>query len=159
MYLVEQGVNNRGQKQLYEIAAPVAYLHYYYSWSKFGREAEYVVALHLKTAGWDVWLSPASKGPADIVATCNDHKWFIQVKASSGIPRLKGFEVKRLKELAESNSGLPVVSTFQPFPGGFSIGNYSILFYELDSWRLIDPVGFLEHEGCSALRSEARPRE
>ena len=127
-----------------------------YSWSKFGREAEYVVALYLKTIGWDVRLSPASRGPADIVATCKDAKWFIQVKASSGVPRLKGFEVKRLKVLAESKGGLPIVSTFQPFPGGFSTGNYSILFYLLDSWKLMDPAGFQGHASCSALRSEAR---
>ena len=114
-----------------------------YSWSKFGREAEYVVALYLKSIGWDVALSPASRGPADIVAICNNSKWFIQVKASAGIPRLRGYEVKRLKELAESNGGLPVVSTFQPFPGGFSTGNYSILFYALDSWQALDPMEFV----------------
>lgn len=156
MYFVEPWVNNRGQEQLYGIAAPAACL---YSWSKFGREAEYVVALYLKTVGWNVRLSPASRGPADIVATCDGQKWFIQVKASSGIPRLKGFEVKRLREFAESNNGLPVVSTFQPFLGGFSTGSYSILFYRLDSWRVIDPAGFLECGGCSASRSEARSRE
>jgi hypothetical protein len=156
MYLVKRRVNNRDQEQLYGIAAPAACL---YSWTKFGREAEYVVALYLKTVGWDVRLSPASRGPADIVATFDDQRWFIQVKASSGIPRLKGFEVKRLMDLAESNSGLPVVSTFQPFPGGFSTGNYSILFYELDSWQIIDPVGFQGHEGCSALRSGVRFHE
>lgn len=156
MYLVERRVNNRGAEQLYGMAAPAAHL---YSWSKFGREAEYVVALYLKTVGWDVRLSPASRGPADIVATCKNEKWFIQVKASSGVPRLKGYEVKRLKELAESDGGLPIVSTFQPFPGGFSTGNYSILFYMLDSWQLIDPAGFPERGGCSALRSGARSRE
>jgi hypothetical protein len=155
MYLVERRVKDRGQKQLYAIAAPAAHL---YSWSKFGREAEYVVALYLKTMGWDVRLSPASRGPADIVATCKNAKWLIQVKASSGIPRLKGREVKRLIELAESAGGLPVVSTFQPFPGGFSTGNYSILFYLLDSWQLIDPAGFPERRGCSALQSGARSR-
>lgn len=129
------------------------------SWSKFGREAEYVVALYLKSIGWNVQLSPASRGPADIVATYDDAKWFIQVKASSGIPRLKGFEVKRLIELAEGNGGLPVVSTFQPYPGGFSTGNYSILFYLLESWQLIYPAGFPERGGYSALQSEARFRE
>jgi len=104
-----------------------------YSWSKFGREAEYIAALYLKSIGWDVRLSPASRSPADIVANCDSSKWFIQVKPSSGIPRLKGYEVKRLMELAKSKGGLPVVSTFQPFCGGFSTGNYSILFYVLDS--------------------------
>lgn len=127
-----------------------------HSWSKFGREAEYVVALYLKTMGWGVALSPASRGPADIVAICDSSKWFIQVKASSGIPRLKGYEVKRLVELAESSDGLPVVSTFQPFPGGFSTGNYSILFYLLDSWQELDPMKFLERGDRTSLRSSAR---
>lgn len=103
------------------------------SWSKFGLEAEYVFALYLKSIGWDIALSPASKRPADIIAIRNNIKWFIQVKASSGIPRLKGYEVKRLIKLAKSSGGLPVVSTFQPFPGGFSTGSYFILFYLLQS--------------------------
>ena len=127
-----------------------------HSWSKFGREAEYVVALYLKSIGWDVALSPASRGPADIVAACNNSKWFIQVKASAGIPRLRGYEVKRLRELAEKNGGLPVVSTFQPFPGGFSTGNYSILFYALDSWDALDPIESLGHADRISLRSSAR---
>jgi len=126
-----------------------------YSWSKFGREAEYIVALYLKSIGWDVMLSPASRGPADIVATCHDSKWFIQVKASAGVPRLRGYEVKRLKELAENNNGLPVVSTFQPFRGGFNTGNYSILFYVLDSWKAIEPMKFLGHADHIASRSSA----
>ena len=128
-----------------------------YSWTKFGREAEYVVALYLKSAGWDVSLSKGSRGPADVVATIDDvQKWFIQVKSSSGIPRLKGYEVKRLVHLASSKGGVPVVSMLQPFgAGGFSIGNYSILFYELDGWRPLDPT---DYGGRSALRSEARSR-
>ncbi|AFU57080.1 hypothetical protein Ngar_c01300 [Candidatus Nitrososphaera gargensis Ga9.2] len=139
---------------------PLPLLH---SWSKFGREAEYVVALYLKSMGWDIALSPASRGPADIVATCccsgnSRSTWFIQVKASAGIPRLRGYEVRRLKELAASKNGLPMVSTFQPsFPGGFSTGNYSITFYLLDSWQELDPMEFLERGGgCTSLRSSAR---
>jgi hypothetical protein len=127
-----------------------------YSWSKFGREAEYVVALYLKSIGWDVRLSPASRGPADIVASCESSKWFIQVKASSGIPRLKGYEVKRLMELAKNNGGLPVVSTFQPFSGGFSTGNYSILFYVLDSWQAIEPMKFEGRREHIASQPSAR---
>ena len=120
------------------------------SWSKFGLEAEYVVALYLKSIKWDVRLSPASRGPADIVAICNSSKWLIQVKASSGIPRLKGYEVRRLIRLAESSGGLPVVSTYQPFPGGFSTGNYSILFYLLPSWQELDPLKISEGRGRSS---------
>lgn len=126
------------------------------SWSRFGREAEYVVALYLKSAGWDVALSPASRGPADIVATYEDSKWFVQVKASSGIPRLKGYEVKNLQELASGNGGLAVVSTYQPFPGGFSTGNYSILFYLLDSWQELDPMRSAGRAGHTSLRPSAR---
>lgn len=127
-----------------------------YSWSKFGREAEYVVALYLKSMGWDVVLSPASRGPADIVATCSNARWLIQVKASSGIPRLKGYEVKRLQELAASKGGLPVVSTLQPYCGGFSTGNYSILFYALDSWKILDPMEAVGRGGCTSWQSSAR---
>ena len=156
MYLVERPVNNCGPEKLYGIAALAACL---YSWSKFGREAEYVVALYLKTIGWNIRLSPASRGPADIVATNHIEKWFIQVKASSGIPRLKGFEVKRLIEIARRNDGQPVVSTFQPLPGGFSTGNYSILFYLLDSWQALDPTESLAQRDGNALRSSARFRE
>ena len=129
-----------------------------YSWTKFGREAEYVVALYLKSIGWDVTLSKGSRGPADITAAIGDvHKWFIQVKSSSGIPRLKGYEVKRLVDLASGRGGVPVVSTLQPFGagGGFSIGNYSILFYELTGWQQLDPS---DYGGCSALRYKARSR-
>jgi Restriction endonuclease len=128
-----------------------------YSWSKFGREAEYVVALYLKSMGWqDVRLSRGSRGPADIVATCKSARWFIQVKASGGVPRLKGYEVKRLVEHAASKDGLPVLSTYQPLGGGFNTGNYSILFYLLDSWQAIDPVEALECEGHTFSRPEAR---
>jgi len=123
-----------------------------YSWSKFGREAEYIVALYLKSIGWDVRLSPANRDPADIVANCDSSKWFIQVKASSG----KGYEVKRLMELAKSKSGLPVVSTFQPFCGGFSTGNYSILFYVLDSWQAIASTKFEARREHIAWRPSAR---
>jgi hypothetical protein len=65
--------------------------------------------------------------------------WFIQVKSSSGVPRIKGYEIKRLKEIAAIKRGLPVVSTLQPFHNGFSTGNYSILFYMLDNWQVLDP--------------------
>jgi Holliday junction resolvase len=139
------------------IAAPAAHLSY--SWSKFGREAEYIVALYLRSEGWSVSLSPASRGPADIVAARNgEQQWFIQVKASSGVPRLKGHEVKRLRELAESRGGLAVISTLQPFNGGgFSIGSYAIMFYELASWKKLDPRALREEEDGDRifLRSEA----
>jgi hypothetical protein len=113
-----------------------------YSWSKFGREAEYVVALYLKSSGWSyVSLSPGSRGPADITASHRDSKWFIQVKASSGLPRLRSREVSRLKEFANERKGLAVLSTLQPFASGaFLTGNFAINFYEIDSWKNLDPA-------------------
>ncbi len=129
-----------------------------YSWSKFGREAEYVVALYLKSIGWnDVQLSPGSRGPADIIATCPGDSWFIQVKASAAIPRLRGSEVRRLKELAKSRGGLAVVSTMQPFGhGSFRTGSYAVTFYNIDSWQILDPTASLEGRDAASLRSEAR---
>ncbi len=115
-----------------------------HSWSKFGRDAEYVVALYLKSLGWNVALSRGSRGPADIIATCSNAYWFIQVKSSAGVPRIRGYEIKRLKEIAACKGGLPVVCTLQPFYSGFSTGNYSILFYMLDNWQALDPVSALE---------------
>lgn len=95
------------------------------------------------------------QGPADIVATCGSSKWFIQGKAKAGIPRLRGYEVKRLNELAENSNSLPVISKVQHFRGGFSIGNYSILFYLLDSWQELDPMKFPGRGDCIASKSSA----
>jgi Holliday junction resolvase len=112
-----------------------------YSWSEFGREAEFVVALYLKSRGWSVSLSKGSKGPADITAVLGDALWFIQVKASSKSARLKGYEVKRLNEMAESNGGLAVVAILQPASRYSSIilGRYGITFYQLQNWQSIRP--------------------
>jgi Holliday junction resolvase len=115
-----------------------------HSWSKFGREAEYVVALYLKSLGWNVTLSRGSRGPADIIATCSNAYWFIQVKSSAGVPRIRGYEIKRLKEIAACKGGLPVICTLQPSCSGFSIGDYSILFYMLDNWQALDPASALQ---------------
>ena len=137
-YLVEPEVKNCSQKQLYALLLRLNLS--LYSWARFGREAEYVVALYLKSLGWDIALSRGSRGPADIIAKRSNTYWFIQVKSSSGVPRIRGYEIKRLKEIAASKGGLPVVSTLQPFSNGFSTGNYSILFYMLDDWQVLDPL-------------------
>ena len=114
-----------------------------YSWSKFGLEAEYVAALYLKSLGWQVSLSKASRGPADITASRDDDVWLIQVKASSAVPRLKGYEVKRLREMAQKSGGSAVVATLGPQrkeAGAFSTGNYSLSFYLLDDWTRLNPA-------------------
>ena len=133
-----------------------------YSWSKFGREAEFVVALYLRSRGWNIELSKGSRGPADIIATNRNYtKWMIQVKSSTGITHLKGYEVRRLKEAAEKNDGLAVIATLQPTEivlplsayenrsktdikgdecyrnNTVCLGNYTIVFYSLNDWKRI----------------------
>jgi Holliday junction resolvase len=150
-------------------------LNYYFlskqitnSWSKFGREAEFVVALFLRLRGWDIELSKGSRGPADIIATYKNHtKWLIQVKSSTGLAHLKGNEVKRLREASQINGGLAVIAILQPTEIVLSssiidqtnnnesmtitkwndncrndvinLGNYAIVFYSLNNWKRIIP--------------------
>jgi Holliday junction resolvase len=133
---------------------------YFYSWSKFGREAEFVVVIYLKLKGWNVQLSKGSRGPADIIATRDFNKWLIQVKSSNLIPRLKGSEVKRLRKMAQRDRGHAVIATLQPIETviGTSMtdeqnilglytkdtailqfGNYAMSFYSLIDWKRLRP--------------------
>jgi hypothetical protein len=117
--------------------------------------------------GWNIELSKGSRGAADIVATKRNYtKWMIQVKSSSGIVHLKGYEFKRLKEEAERNDGLAVIATLQPAEivlplseidasrdkstmdkkrDGYykqntaCLGNYALVFYSLSNWKKISP--------------------
>jgi len=122
------------------------------SWSKFGREAEFTIAIYLKLRGWSIQLSKGSRGPADIIATRNSTVWLIQVKSSNTIPKLKGYEVKRLREMADISGGLAVIAILRPaFVGNpnknstslegdeINLGRYSIFFYSLDGWKAITP--------------------
>jgi Holliday junction resolvase len=128
-----------------------------YSWSKFGREAEFIIAIYLKLRGWDIQFSKGSRGPADLIATRNSTVWLIQVKSSTTLPKLKGYEVKRLKEMANISGGLAVIAILRPdykenpnknslsLKGDdericeINLGRYSIFFYSLDSWKAITP--------------------
>ncbi len=129
-----------------------------YSWSHFGREAEYIVALYLKSIGWtDVRMSPGSRGPADVTAICQKATWFIQVKASSGVPRLRSREIGRLLKMAGESSGSAIVATFQPLgTGAYSTGNFDINFYEIDSWKALDPTLYPAKGDSAALKSASR---
>ena len=133
---------------------------YFYSWSKFGREAEFVVTLYLKLRGWNIQLSRGSRGPADIIAIRDFTKWMIQVKSSTKIARLKGYEVKRLQEMAQRDGGQAVIATLQPIettvirsmteeqnalglyakdPAVLQFGNYAMSFYSLIDWKRLKP--------------------
>jgi Holliday junction resolvase len=133
---------------------------YSYSWSKFGREAEFVVVLYLKLKGWNIKLFKGSRGPADIIATRDFKKWLIQVKSSSLIPRLKGSEVKRLWKMAQRDRGHAVIATLCPIETAIGtpmtkeqnilglytkdtailqFGNYAMSFYSLKDWKRLRP--------------------
>ena len=127
-----------------------------YSWSKFGREAEFVIAIYLKLRGWDIQLSKGSRGPADLIATRDSTVWLIQVKSSTTLPKLKGYEIKRLKQMANISGWLAVIAILRPSYEEnlnknslsmkkcericeINLGRYSIFFYSLDSWKPISP--------------------
>lgn len=86
-----------------------------YSPSQFGRDAEYIIALHLISKGWQVKLSKGSRGPADIMAKKDLILLYIQIKASSKLPRIKSSDIIKLKSKSDSEGALPVVATLQPF--------------------------------------------
>lgn len=129
------------------------------SLSKFGREAELIVGIYLQHFGWNVRLSTGSRGPADIIATRSSRKWLIQVKSSSKIPVLKGLEINRLKDMAKTADGLPVVATVQPKEAvgetlrrkdkadnrsrrtsePLALSKYGIFLYSLLDWKRVCP--------------------
>jgi Holliday junction resolvase len=111
-----------------------------YSWREFGRDAEFVVASYLKSKGWDVRISKASRGAADIVASKEKKTWCIQVKASTKSPHIMSHEIQRLKNFAMSIEGDAVFATVQPWQVseyGVSLGSYMIFLYSLDNWAIL----------------------
>ena len=85
-----------------------------YSRSKFGRDAEITIALHIMSKGWDVKFSRGSRGPADLYASKESEEWYIQVKASTKAPRIKGLDILRLEKLALLAGASPVLALLQP---------------------------------------------
>jgi Holliday junction resolvase len=150
---------------LYDCSCPLqARLDLISPWSRFGREGEFVVSLYLRSKGWNIRLSKGSRGPADITAIRKSTKWLIQVKASTRIPKLKGYEVKRLVQLSEAANGSPIVAILQPIETAAAIinsaekensnvdfclmpkkreainfGNYALVFYSLPDWKVLVP--------------------
>ncbi|MGZ5471278.1 MAG: hypothetical protein ACXWE0_06365 [Nitrososphaeraceae archaeon] len=128
-----------------------------YSPSQFGRDAEFIIALYLLSKGWEVKLSKGSKGPADLMAKKDLILLYIQIKASSKLPRIKGSAISKLKSKSFMDGALPVVATLQPmFPlldhdekilNNDSITlsvkkkdkmEFKIYFYDLSDWSNID---------------------
>ena len=88
-----------------------------YSKSRFGRDAELIIALNMMSLGWYVKLSKGSRGPVDLFATKWSKLWYIQIKASSRAPRIKSREIDRLIDFASADCANPVVATLQPIVG------------------------------------------
>ncbi len=86
-----------------------------YSPSQFGRDAEFIIALYLISKGWQVKLSKGSRGPADLMAKKDLILLYIQIKASSKLPHIKGSDITKLKSKSHLEGALPVVATLQPF--------------------------------------------
>ena len=60
-------------------------------------------------------LSKGSRGPADLMAKKDLILLYIQIKASSKLPRIKGSNITKLKTKSQLEGALPVVATLQPF--------------------------------------------
>lgn len=124
-----------------------------YSPSQFGKDAEFIIALYLLSKGWDVKLSRGSRGPADLMAKKDLILLYIQIKASSKLPRIKGSTITKLKNKSITDGAVPVVATLQPiFPivnsvkniinnGTINLSikkqdkmNFKIYFYDLSDW-------------------------
>jgi hypothetical protein len=124
-----------------------------YSPSQFGKDAEFIIALYLLSKGWEVKLSRGSRGPADLMAKKDLILLYIQIKASSKLPRIKGSTITKLKSKSITDGAVPVVATLQPiFPIVNSVKNilnndtinlsikkkdkmnFKIYFYDLSDW-------------------------
>ena len=85
-----------------------------YSKSRFGRDAELIIALDMISLGWNVKLSKGSRGPVDLYASKDSELWYIQIKASSRAPRIKSREIDKLIDFASADDANPVIATLQP---------------------------------------------
>jgi hypothetical protein len=93
-----------------------------YSPSQFGRDAEFIIALYLISKGCQVKLSKGSRGPADLMAKKDPILLYMQIKASSKLPRIKGSNISKLKNKSHLEGALPVIATLQPF---FQLSNHN----------------------------------
>jgi hypothetical protein len=119
-------------------------LFLYYSFSKFGRDAEFLVGLYLKSHDWNIYFSKGSRGPSDIIAIKNDIIWLIQIKSSTKIPKIHGYEINNLIKLSNKiNNSFPILSLVGPNircnlnPNSIVCGDYLLNFYLLPDWKSI----------------------
>ena len=135
-----------------------------YSKSRFGRDAELIIALDMISLGWNVKLSKGSRGPVDLYASKDSELWYIQIKASSRAPRIKSGEIDKLIDYASADGANPIVATLQPLLDrdnnstlfvskyliqeqnqkhdiyeGDTFQRFALFFYQLPRWNQIAP--------------------
>jgi Holliday junction resolvase len=80
--------------------------------TKIGQRGEHRAARHLRRKGFEVKLSPGSRGPADLNASKPRRRWLVQVKASQEAkpawPSPK--DTARLERAAARTGGTAVVA-------------------------------------------------
>ncbi len=114
----------------------------YYSFSEFGRDAEYMVGLYLKSKNWNIYFSKGSRGPSDVVAIKNNIFWLIQIKSTTKIPKIHGYEIVNLVNMSKKiKNSFPILSlvtqnmSSNVNPNSIVLGDYVINFYLLPNWK------------------------
>ncbi len=85
-----------------------------------------------------------SRGPSDIIAIKNDIIWLIQIKSSTKIPKIRGYEINNLIKLSNKiNNSFPILSLVNPNmrcninTNSIFCGDYLLNFYLLPDWKSI----------------------
>lgn len=91
-----------------------------------GRHSEIQVCEILQSFGWSTYLSPGSRGPADIYANKESQKWYVQVKyRSNGVIPLPNFEESKLLQYSKNSNAKPILAAVCRYPGGLLLNAYN----------------------------------
>src|SRR5437867_10129778 len=153
MYLVEREVNNFRSEELYGIATPAAYF-------VFVEQVWPGSRIHCRALPKVDWVGcQAFTGKQEPGRHCCQLRQFKMVhtgKGKLGHTSTEGLRSEKADGTCKKQRRPTGGTTFQPFCGGFSTGNYSILFYVLDSWQAIEPTKFEARREHIAWRPSAR---
>jgi Holliday junction resolvase len=103
---------------------------------------EYVVGLYLKSKNWNIYFSKGSRGPSDVIAIKNNKFFLIQIKSTTRIPKIRGYEIVNLVNLSKKiKNSFPILCLVTPTvstntdPNSIIMGDYVINFYLLPNWK------------------------
>ena len=101
---------------------------------EYGAEMERRVATRLRKKGWEVKMSPASRGPYDLRARKGRRSWLVQVKATrrpvTFVEKLSTEEREALIRAADSRGAVPVLAL---------VARGWIFFLSARRWRHLRP--------------------